>query len=132
VWSKYSVPDLLAVIDRHYFQTVYARGEQYENCKRNWIGAYRVGITACGDCHGANLEGRPPEAAEQGPPAGPNITPGSRLSSWTAANFAAAMRQGQAPDGRQLSTEMPWQYYSVMSDDEVQAIWLYLQTIPAQ
>lgn len=95
-------------------------------------GAYLVGITACGDCHGANLEGRPPEAAEQGPPAGPNITPGSRLSSWTAANFAAAMRQGQAPDGRQLSTEMPWPYYSVMSDDEVQAIWLYLQTIPAQ
>jgi hypothetical protein len=35
-------------------------------------------------------------------------------------------------DGQQLSTEMPWQYYSVMSDDEVQAIWLYLQTIPAQ
>ncbi|MFO7538194.1 MAG: c-type cytochrome [Chloroflexota bacterium] len=95
-------------------------------------GAYLASITACGDCHGANLEGRPPEAAEQGPPAGPNLTPGGRLSGWTADEFAAALRQGETPDGQQLNEEMPWPYYSVMSDDEVQAIWLYLQSLPAQ
>ena len=94
-------------------------------------GAYLAGITACGDCHGFNLEGRPPEAAEQGPPAGPDLTPGSRSSGWTAEQFAMALRTGQTPDGQQLSSEMPWAYYSVMSDDEVQAIWLYLQSIPA-
>jgi mono/diheme cytochrome c family protein len=93
-------------------------------------GAYLSKITACGDCHGVDLSGRPPEAAEQGPPAGPDLTAGGNLSSWTAADFAAAVRQGETPDGRQLSQEMPWQYYSVMSDDEVQAIWLYLQSLP--
>jgi mono/diheme cytochrome c family protein len=95
-------------------------------------GAYLVSIASCGDCHGANLEGRPPEAAEQGPPAGPNLTPGGRLSGWTADEFAAALRQGETPDGQQLSREMPWPYYSAMSDDETQAIWLYLQSLPAQ
>jgi mono/diheme cytochrome c family protein len=95
-------------------------------------GAYLLGITACADCHGANLEGRPPEAAEQGPPAGPDLTASSRISSWTVNEFAAALRQGQTPDGQQLSDEMPWAYYSVMSDDEVEAIWLYLQSLSGQ
>jgi mono/diheme cytochrome c family protein len=95
-------------------------------------GAYLVSIAACGDCHGTNLEGRPPEAAEQGPPAGPNITSGGELQNWTADDFARALRQGQTPTGHQLSYEMPWQYYDRMSDEEVQAIWLYLQSIPAR
>jgi len=36
------------------------------------------------------------------------------------------------PDGQQLSDEMPWAYYNVMSEDEVEAIWLYLQSLPSQ
>ena len=94
-------------------------------------GDYLARIAACGECHGANLEGRPPEAAEQGPPAGPNLSPGGNLSQWTQQDFATAMRTGQTPDGRQLSDEMPWPYYAGMTDDELQAIWLYLQNLPA-
>jgi mono/diheme cytochrome c family protein len=91
-------------------------------------GEYLVSIAACGECHGADLAGRPPEAAENGPPAGPNLTMSGRLNDWTEEQFVSAMRTGQAPD-RQLDPEMPWPYYARMSDDEVKAIWLHLQRV---
>jgi hypothetical protein len=41
------------------------------------------------------------------------------------------MRNGQTPSGRQLSEEMPWQYYGQMSDEELSALWMYLQSLPS-
>ena len=89
-------------------------------------GEYLVTITSCGSCHGENLAGNTPDSDS---PQGPNITPGGRVNGWTAEDFARAVRAGQTPDGRQLSIEMPWTQYSVMSDTEVQALWVYLQTL---
>lgn len=89
-------------------------------------GEYLVSITSCGSCHGENLAGNTPDSDS---PQGPNITPGGRVNGWTAEDFARAVRAGQTPDGRQLSIEMPWTQYSVMSDTEVQALWVYLQTL---
>ncbi len=92
-------------------------------------GAYMVSIAMCGECHAANLAGI---VGEDGPPPGPNLTPGGDLASWTEADFMAAMRTGQTPDGRSLDPEMmPWATFSQMSDTELQAIWTYLQSLPA-
>jgi hypothetical protein len=34
------------------------------------------------------------------------------------------------PYGRQLDEEMPWKYFGQMSDEELRAMWLYLQSLP--
>jgi cytochrome c553 len=88
-----------------------------------------VNIALCGECHAANLAGI---VGEDGPPPGPNLTPGGDLGDWTEADFMAAIRTGQTPNGRSLDPEMmPWPTFSQMSDTELQAIWAYLQSLPA-
>ena len=92
-------------------------------------GEYLVNIALCGECHAANLAGI---LGEDGPPPGPNLTPGGDLGDWTEADFMAAIRTGQTPNGRSLDPEMmPWPTFSQMSDTELQAIWTYLQSLPA-
>jgi len=40
------------------------------------------------------------------------------------------MRTGVTPSGRQLSDFMPWRGAAKMTDDELKAMWLYLQAQP--
>jgi mono/diheme cytochrome c family protein len=58
----------------------------------------------------------------------PNITKGkgSRLETWDEAGFIARMRTGQpsAP-----GSPMPWAPMSEATDDDLRAIWAYLQTV---
>jgi cytochrome c553 len=93
-------------------------------------GEYLTQITACTDCHGAGFVGRTPEEAGQGAPAGPNLTPGGELGGWTEADFFKAMREGVKPTGTPLSADMPWTAYAKLADEELSAIWLYLQSLP--
>ena len=37
---------------------------------------------------------------------------------------------GQAPDGVALKVPMPWKTIGRMTDDELHALWLYLQSVP--
>lgn len=95
-------------------------------------GEYMVNIALCSECHGANLAGITLAEGEDGPPEGPNLTPGGELGSWTEADFINTIRTGQTPSGRQLDAEqMPWANFSQMSDIELQAIWAYLHSLPA-
>ena len=84
----------------------------------------------CTECHGANLNGAP-----FGPPGeevpSPNLTPGGELASWSEEDFIKTLRSGVTPSGHQLITDMPWMYYGQMTDEELQAMWLYLQSLPA-
>jgi len=84
----------------------------------------------CTECHGANLNGAP-----FGPPGEeiptPNLTPGGLLAAWSEEDFFSTMRTGVTPSGHQLNVEMPWMYYGRMSDEELRALWLYLQSLPA-
>lgn len=84
----------------------------------------------CTECHGANLNGAP-----FGPPGeevpSPNLTPGGELASWSEEDFFKTLRTGVTPSGHQLSVDMPWMYYGRMSDEELKALWLYLQSLPA-
>ena len=90
-------------------------------------GEYLTQIAGCHDCHGPDLGGVDPENAPPGPPPGPNLRPSGRLGKWTQDDFVTALRSGRTPDGRQLSPEMPWEHYRLMTDQELQALWLYLQ-----
>ena len=60
----------------------------------------------------------------------PNLTQGGELIAWTEADFMNTLRTGVTPYGHQLSDNMPWKDFGKMTDDELQAIWLYLQSLP--
>ena len=94
-------------------------------------GHYLTQISACAECHGEGLVGRSPEEAEEGPPAGPNLTPSGELASWSEADFIQTIRTGVTPAGEQLDPmEMPWPNYSRFPDDDLKAIYFYLQSLP--
>jgi mono/diheme cytochrome c family protein len=84
-------------------------------------GEYRA--VFCTACHGVDFAGN--EFA-----GGPNITPHeSATGTWTEADFAQAIRKGRRPDGTAISTDMPWESFSLYTDEEVHAIWTYLQSV---
>lgn len=88
-------------------------------------GAYLA--PTCRGCHMANLAGG--TVATTVPSS--NLTPGGELANWTAQDFIQTMRTGINPQGRQLDPEMPYEAIGRMSDDELTALFLYLQTLPA-
>lgn len=91
-------------------------------------GAYVADATGCTSCHGADLAGDvfDPEA----PPA-PDLTRGGELGGWSEADFIQTMRSGVSPHGHELDAEfMPWQSFARFSDDELKALWIYLQSLP--
>jgi cytochrome c553 len=95
-------------------------------------GRHLATVAGCSGCHGEALVGRTPEEAAEGPPAGPNLTPGGTLANWSEEEFITAIRTGATPDGRILDAqEMPWPYFAGMSDEELQALWLYIRALPA-
>ena len=85
----------------------------------------------CYSCHGEHLAGGPMAGAPPDFPPASNLTPhAAGLSSWSAADFTAAMREGIRPDGSTIDPAMPWRYTQAMTDDEVAALWMFLQTVP--
>jgi cytochrome c553 len=94
-------------------------------------GAYLADIAGCPTCHGPGLGGgKVPQAPPNTLPAA-NLTP-TGLGAWSDADFIRSMRTGTRPDGRVLNTFMPWPYFAQMTDDELRAIWRYLQAIPGR
>ncbi|GIX07913.1 MAG: hypothetical protein KatS3mg115_2316 [Candidatus Poribacteria bacterium] len=64
-----------------------------------------------------------------------NLTPDPEtgLGSWTEEQFVRAMRTGRhqgQPNARTILPPMPWKAYQGMSEEDLRAIWAYLQTIP--
>jgi mono/diheme cytochrome c family protein len=92
-------------------------------------GDYLVNVSGCHDCHGTALAGG--KSANPTAKNAPNLTPGSDLVTWQEANFITALRTGVTPDGKTLDPkEMPWEHYKNLSDDELRAIFMYLQSLP--
>jgi hypothetical protein len=63
-----------------------------------------------------------------------NLTPdqATGLGSWTEAMFIQTIRDGKHQGtGRPLLPPMPWQEYRNLTDDDLRAIWAYLQSLPA-
>jgi len=80
----------------------------------------------CSGCHGADFSGSvlPPENIET-----PNITSHEDgIGTWSLEEFIPAMQTGVTPDGRQLSDAMPWRGFGQMTPEELEGLYLYLQT----
>jgi mono/diheme cytochrome c family protein len=79
----------------------------------------------CKSCHGEDLGGGEQVGA------GLNLTPGGELANWSFEDFERVMRVGLTPEDRQISPEdMPWMNFKNLSDMELEALWLYLQSLP--
>ncbi len=87
-------------------------------------GGYLTSIT-CVECHGADLRG--------GPHANPDYPDGPSLADaagWDLDVFANSTQNGINSSGELMNPEwMPWTTFRQMTDDEVEAIHLYLQEI---
>jgi mono/diheme cytochrome c family protein len=63
-----------------------------------------------------------------------NLTPDSSgLGGWTEAQFLKCIKEGKwlgLDNTRQLLPPMPWEAYKFMSDDELKAVFAYLQSLP--
>ena len=107
-------------------------------------GHYLVELAGCSHCHtpghfrGAEDATRELAGGDVGfevPGAGtyigPNLTPDKEtgLGKWTDTQIATAIRSGVRPDGRVLSTVMPWPDFSHLSDADLNAIIAYLQAL---
>jgi len=87
---------------------------------------------SCMVCHGPTLSGGeipgfPPEW-----PSAPNLTSGkgSRLPTWGEEGFIEIIRTGKK-HGRSINPNyMPWESYRHMTDDELRAVYIYLQNLP--
>jgi mono/diheme cytochrome c family protein len=90
-------------------------------------GEYLVDIHGCKSCHAPNLAGAQP--AEPGAPFAPNLTPGGELLAWSEADFIETIRTGVTPSGHELTDSMPWIGLRHLSDEDLQVIWLYLQSL---
>jgi cytochrome c553 len=65
---------------------------------------------------------------------GANLTPEPETGigrRYTEASFIKTLRTGRKPEGEILLPPMPWALYKAMSDDDMRALYAYLQTIPA-
>lgn len=94
-------------------------------------GRYLMSITLCRLCHGPDLAGgKDPDPSVTF--ISPNLTPGGELGTWTEAQFVNTLRTGATPHGHKLDPDlMPWKIFGKMTDAELQAIWLYLHSLPA-
>ena len=93
-------------------------------------GEYLVNINGCNSCHGTQFAGAKPPDPES--ILAPNLTPAGDIGNWTEAEFIEAFRTGIVPSGRRLIPNfMPWTYKGKMTDDELKAIFLFLQSLPA-
>jgi mono/diheme cytochrome c family protein len=93
-------------------------------------GGYLVNSFGCTTCHGKDLAGgRDPEP---GSPPVPDLTPGGDLGKWTDQDFINTLRTGINPKQHQLTHFMPWKYLGHMTDNELEAVWLYLKSLPAK
>jgi len=79
---------------------------------------------------GENLNGR---TVSEGPNmyVALNLTRGGEMQGWSEEQFITTMRTGVTPSGHKMIDFMPWKYFGQMTNDELKAVWMYLQSLPA-
>ncbi len=104
-------------------------------------GAYLVNLAGCGDCHTPMQRGVPLKGMEfaggqvfsggWGKTVSANITPdASGISYYDEGLFIGAMRTGYVR-ARKLDALMPYEQFKGMTDDDLKAMFAYLQTLKA-
>lgn len=96
-------------------------------------GKYIATAADCAGCHGENLAGGAPIASPLGPIYASNITPDTPtgIGGWSEAQLRDALRKGRAPGKGWLYPAMPYTSYTGMTDNDVSALYAYLQSVPA-
>ncbi|MBP8251656.1 MAG: c-type cytochrome [Herpetosiphon sp.] len=88
--------------------------------------------SSCTGCHGQNYAGQKIPGSADTDPLAANLTPAGDLKSWTADQFITMMRTGKTPEGKQIDPQyMPWTAFGKMTDDELKALFMFLQSLPA-
>lgn len=96
-------------------------------------GKHLADASGCTSCHGEHLSGGPLPGAPPSIPVPQNITPEETtgIGKWTFADFKRALREGKRPNGDTINTFMPWKYIGKLHDEEIEALWLYLRSVPS-
>ena len=93
-------------------------------------GHYLANVGGCTGCHGPGLSGgKIPTGPPDWPPAA-NLTPTGIGTRYTEEKFFKALREGVKPEGTAINPAMPIASTKEMTDDEIHAVWAYLQTVP--
>lgn len=94
------------------------------------FGAHLAGT--CTGCHRQDFTGGPIMGGDPSWPPAKNLTPYA-IGSWSYQDFVTAMREGRRPDGATIQAPMVMltSYAKQMKDTELQALWAYLQSLPA-
>ena len=89
---------------------------------------------ACIGCHGQHFSGGPIPGVPPDFPKPANITPdqATGIGKWTKDDFYRVFREGKKPDGTAVDPFMPWKAMSRFSDTELDALWVYLRSVPAR
>ena len=93
------------------------------------LGEYKSRV--CTSCHGEKLNGGPLDFDPTVNAA--NLTPDTNtgLGNWTEEDFDKAMREGISPNGSAIDPDkMPWPTFAQFTDEELHAVWVYLQSLP--
>lgn len=102
-------------------------------------GQYIFNLAGCEGCHtdkknkGPRLGGGRAFKTDYGTFYSPNITPErtTGIGDWSFKNFKRALREGIAPDGSHYFPAFPYTSYTHMTDEDLTALWTYLQAQPA-
>jgi mono/diheme cytochrome c family protein len=95
------------------------------------FGRHIAGV--CTGCHGATFVGGPIPGAPPAWAPARNLTPhADALGNWTYEDFVAALRDGIRPDGTALREPMTFiiPYTRNQLEVEVEALWMYLRSLP--
>lgn len=98
-------------------------------------GKYLVAAGNCVSCHtredGSSFAGGVAFETEFGTIYSTNISsdPELGIGNWSFEEFEAAIRHGKRPDGENLYPVFPYPSYTIISDEDVAAIYAYLKTI---
>jgi mono/diheme cytochrome c family protein len=87
----------------------------------------------CQGCHGETLAGGPIPGAPPDMPVPSNLTPHETgLASWSKEDFYRVLDEGINKDGKKLDPMMPVATLKAMNETEREALWAYLQKLPAK
>ncbi|MBV9097610.1 MAG: cytochrome c, partial [Frankiaceae bacterium] len=91
-------------------------------------GKYLTRVGGCMGCHGTHLSGGHLVGPPDVPPAS-NLTR-TNIGTWSAADFMVTVTRGHDPSGHVLHPFMPWRTIGQMTDQELEAIYDYLFSLP--
>ncbi len=98
-------------------------------------GKYLAAAGNCVSCHtaenGSQFAGGLAFETPFGTVYSTNITSDSEygIGSWSLEEFEKAMRHGERPDGENLYPVFPYQSFTLMSDDDIAALYAYMKTV---